>query len=196
MKLLSRNITTWLIASKTIDPEDRELYEYAVSCLFITLSPLLLILCIGFLLGMVRESIVLIIPFMTIRKFSGGIHAKSPFVCFVSSTGLLFFFLLIAQKINVNWILSLLLVLSGVSLMIFSPIDSEERKLNRQEKKTFHRITMIMVISYAGIYMLLSHFGLKRYAVCIALGIILSASLQFPCLARRNKTFRKCQKHF
>lgn len=186
MKLLSRNITTWLIASKAVEPEDRELYEYAVSCLFITLSPLVLVLCLGFLMGMVRESMVLIIPFMTIRKFSGGIHARSPFVCFVSSTGLLFFFLLLVQKISVNWILSLLLVLGGVSLIIFSPIDSEERKLNGQEKKVFHRITIIMVAVYAGIYILLSYLGFERYTVCIALGLILPASLQIPCLVSRK----------
>ena len=41
---------------------------------------------------MVVEGLLMILPFMLIRKFSGGFHLKSSTVCLVSSTLLLSFF--------------------------------------------------------------------------------------------------------
>ena len=186
MKLISRSLSNWLIRKNAIEPEDRELYEYAVSCLLLSLAPLLLIICIGFFMGMVKESIFLILPFLSVRKFSGGFHLKSPFACFLCSTGLLFFLLLLVQKTDIGWLLSLILAASAVSLAILSPIDSEERKLSANEKKVFKRITIAILIIYITVYILFICFGLEHYAVCIAFGFVLPAVLQFPCLLQRK----------
>ena len=41
----------WLVESETVHREDKELYEYAVYSLFLTVTPIVLILIIGSLLG-------------------------------------------------------------------------------------------------------------------------------------------------
>ena len=41
----------WLVESETVYREDKELYEYAVYSLFLTVTPIVLILIIGSLLG-------------------------------------------------------------------------------------------------------------------------------------------------
>lgn len=40
----------WLVESETVHREDKELYEYAVYSLFLTVTPIVLILIIGSLL--------------------------------------------------------------------------------------------------------------------------------------------------
>ena len=62
----------WLVESETVHREDKELYEYAVYSLFLTVTPIVLILIIGSLLGKTIQGLIIIFPFMFIRKFSGG----------------------------------------------------------------------------------------------------------------------------
>ena len=76
MDKVSVFITRWFINWKVLPAEDEELYAYAISCLLITASPLFLVLVIGACLNLITEGIAIIIPFMIIRTFSGGIHSE------------------------------------------------------------------------------------------------------------------------
>ena len=51
--------------------------------------PLLIGLIIGAVMGKVCEGIVTVIPFMFLRKFSGGYHAKYWWLCIVISSTVL-----------------------------------------------------------------------------------------------------------
>lgn len=185
MKYLSKSITRWLIKRETIKIEDKELYEYAVYSFLLTAEPVVLILIIGGLLGKMIEGVAIIIPFMFIRKFSGGIHAKKLWVCMLISFGLLFLAVWLVDKLNINTFLSITVVGAAVSLMWFSPVDSENRRLSMAEKKEYKVITVFMTIVFVTIYGLILHTEFKVYAVGIAEGIILTAMLQIPCMVNR-----------
>ena len=90
MKYLSKHVATWLIRCGAIDEMDRELYEYAVYSLIFLIAPLAIILTFGIMMDRVLESIIIIIPFMCVRKFSGGFHAKHVWVCILCSCSVLF----------------------------------------------------------------------------------------------------------
>lgn len=182
MKACARQLTTWLIKKQAVIPEDRELYEYAIYSLFLTLSPLLLVLCIGVVIGMLKESIILILPFMAIRKFSGGYHAKSSLVCLICSSVILLLFLLLTNILNTGYFLHIIFLACTGSLSFFSPIDSENRKLDISEKKRYKKIAIGIVFFFVIIYILLTWFHIDRPATCIALGLILPAILQLPCI--------------
>jgi len=79
-------ISEWLLSSGAISEKDRSLYEYAAYSFIFSLAPLVIVAIIGSILGMLAEGIILILPFMFIRKFSGGYHLKSSRICFVTST--------------------------------------------------------------------------------------------------------------
>ena len=86
---MSSAIAKWLLHAGAISESDRELYEYAAYSFLFSLLPLCLIVILGCITGMVIEGLLMILPFMLIRKFSGGFHLKSPGICLVSSTLLL-----------------------------------------------------------------------------------------------------------
>ncbi|ANU54539.1 hypothetical protein ADH66_17155 [Acutalibacter muris] len=52
--------------------------------------PLGLALVISFFLNMVVEGLLLIIPFLLVRKFCGGFHFQSPVLCGILSAALQF----------------------------------------------------------------------------------------------------------
>lgn len=173
-------IVDWLIKCDAVKETDKELYNYAVYSLLLTLSPLLLAIGFGLVMERVWQNIVIIVPFMMIRKFSGGYHAKHAAVCLVSSCLLLFLCMILSFYIRSGWGLGFLTVASSVSLITFSPIDSENRLLNQEERTSYKRIIIIMVT----IFLLIdTHFflaGLHTFTICISIGIMLSACLQIP----------------
>lgn len=144
---------------------------------------------------MVPQALLLIAPFMLIRKFSGGYHLDSPVVCFLSSC------LLVALSLGlIRWLTvagvpmwyHVLVLLATVSLWTQSPIDSEARRLNEAETRVFRRVARWMAVSSFGIYFLLVVFANPTVSVPVGMGILIAALLQIPCtilkLAKRMQS--------
>lgn len=178
----SKSIAAWLIRHGVVQAEERELYEYAVHSLVLSLAPLVIVIIMGSFMGVVKESILFILPFMVIRKFSGGFHAKHEWVCLVGSCGLLFLCVLTVSKLTYNIALGSVTLGAVMSLLFLSPIDSDNRRLSADEKKKYKRNTCIMACLFFGVFVLLIGLKAEKYACCIAVGLILSAVLQFPCV--------------
>lgn len=154
------------------------------------MCPLGLVLIISFFLNMVAEGILLIIPFILVRKFCGGFHFRSPVLCGIVSTAVLTAFLLgvrlVIDKSAFGW-WALVLLLSVVQIAVFSPIDSEGRRLTQNEKKVFKKIAIGLSVIIAIVCAVLAACHQMWAAVSVGSGVILSAALQFPCLFIRDR---------
>lgn len=180
----SSKIAEWLLHAGAISESDRELYEYAAYSFLFSLLPLCLASVLGGLAGMLPEGILMILPFMLIRKFSGGFHLKSPGLCLLSSTLLLSAFLFATRLITLERRFSLfplLVAAAAIQLFLCSPIENEARKLSRRERAAFGRIAKIMSAAILAVYLLLLFFFPLRFSVPVGAGIILVAMLQIPC---------------
>ena len=181
---------TWLLQAGAISASDVELYEYGIYSFLFTLCPLGLVLIISVLLHMVVEGILLIIPFILIRKFCGGFHFQSPVLCGIVSTLVLTAFLLgirlVLDTSGYGW-WCVVLLLAAVQIIVFSPIDSEGRRLTQNEKKVFKKITIALSMITIAICAVLTAFHQTWAAVSVGSGLILSAALQFPCLFIRYR---------
>lgn len=181
---ISEKIANWLSKENAIVPEDKDLYKYAV-CIFITTSlPLFIIIGIYCILGYGLQGGLILIPFLTIRKYSGGYHAKTAISCFFLSTMLCMAFLLFAIHIHSTIFLRILLGLSFFSLAKLSPINSENRILSLEEQKYYKVKTRKIVRLYILIYIVL-YIIHSNYAVYIAFGIIFASTLQLPCIIKK-----------
>ena len=190
IKRLAAVTAKWLLQAGAISASDVELYEYSIYSFLFTLCPLGLVLIISVLLHMVVEGILLIIPFILIRKFCGGFHFQSSVLCGIVSTLVLTAFLLgIRLVLDTEgygwWCVALLLSMAQVN--IFSPIDSEGRRLTQNEKKVFKKITTALSIITIAICAVLTALHQPWAAVSVGSGLILSAALQFPCLFLKKR---------
>lgn len=86
-------------------------------------------------MGLIVEGIVLIIPFMIIRTFSGGTHSKSPGRCFVISAGILIILLVMSKMISNSLLLSIIMLGACISLIVCSPIENENKQLRATLKQ-------------------------------------------------------------
>lgn len=133
IKKCTVKIADWLIGCNVISESDKELYEYAIYSIFLTASPIFLTAIIGFMFGAIGRSLLIILPFVVIRKYSGGYHTKTPMVCFVTSSLLLALCIALSFCIKCSWILICVTAGATISLGYFSPIDNENRVLSKEE---------------------------------------------------------------
>ena len=179
-------LSGWLIKYNAIEPNDRELYEYALYSFLLSFTPLVIFLIISGVIEMFWEGVLIVFPFMVIRKFAGGFHAKHAYVCMIVSTGLLGLCLYIVVHITIGWIFHVLVIVAGISIIIHSPIDSENRRLSESEKKQYGLITGFLVMSMILFYVVLVAFHFEYYAGGVVISLGLTALLQFPCVLRQK----------
>ncbi|MBO5056198.1 MAG: accessory gene regulator B family protein [Lachnospiraceae bacterium] len=182
MRYLATGIVKWLIRNEAITEEDGELYEYAAYSLLITLAPLFLATVIGCIIGSLTTSIVLILPFMVIRKFSGGFYAKHAWTCLCCSCGLLAVCFLAASEIRFHVWLGIIAICAVFCLIACSPVDSENRRLQPEEKKEYKQKAGRIALGILGMIALLLMLGAEELAVHGAVGLIMAAGLQVPCV--------------
>ena len=166
---------------------DMELYEYAVYNLLLTIYPVVFAAIIGSLMGALKESIAIIFPFILIRKFSGGFHAKSTKVCMFISCLLLSLCIKLSEYLNCGIELAGVTILAILCLALFSPIDSENRRLDLKEKTSNKYVTVAILIFLSVICVMLYSIQQEIYVVCISISIILASGMQLPCIFRKIK---------
>ena len=112
---------------------------------------------------------------------------------FCTSSIVLFFWVWVVDKLSADTLLNILVFCAIFSLALFSPIDSERRHLNTDQKKQYRIITIFITIIFWVIYELLLYMEFKVYAVCIAEGIMLTAILQIPCVVKKYERNLTCK---
>ena len=99
----------------------------------------------------------------------------------------------VVDKLSADTLLNILVFCAIFSLALFSPIDSERRHLNTDQKKQYRIITIFITIIFWVIYELLLYMEFEVYAVCIAEGIMLTAILQIPCVVKKYERNLTCK---
>lgn len=178
-------IINWLIKRKAIKDDERELYEYALNSIVLLLSPAIISITIGCIMGIPVNGIFMVMPFLFLRKFSGGYHARHAWTCFVGSSILVTLFLWISTKINSGILLYMVTVISVVELCIFSPIHSDNRGIEEKEKYIYRKIIMLQLVIYIMAATIADIVGKHNFAVCIFLGIIITSVMQLPCIIKK-----------
>lgn len=185
MRYCTGKIVEWLLDHDAIESEDKELYEYALYSLWLLVTPLFLAIIVGLCFWGVKEGIVIVIPFMMLRKFSGGYHAKHLWMCLTGSTLLLSLCVWLSFYLKYDWKLADITAIAGIGLGYLSPIDHENKRLSNEEKRLYKKVTVILTGMSWGAALLFQILGQEMYAVCISIGIMMTAGLQWPVVLTR-----------
>lgn len=178
-------VVDWMVQRKAINETERDLYKYALHSFFLLLFPLVLAGGFGIFIGSITEGITLVLPFMIVRKFSGGYHSRNLWSCMIGSSLLLFLCTMLAMWVKCDLKLLIATIIASISLIVFSPIDNESRTLDYNEKRTYKKVTFFCVMVFWLLDMILFFLGWYVYVVYFSIGIQLSAGLQIPCIAKK-----------
>lgn len=186
ISVVSKHIVNWLIRSGTVEENDNELYEYAVTCTIMNISPLLIMILLGIISGLLIESILIILPFTFIRSYSGGYHSQSRLCCFIFSCLTLAGMLWASTRIKIGVISIIMIIISCISLILLSPIESNLHPISSTERLYYKKCVIKYILLFLAIHSFLLWFGQTNFAGCIVLGLSLPACLQLLCLILRK----------
>ena len=72
-----------LAANGVISQEDEALYNYGLRQGVVFLLNTAAIIMVGWLLGMVKESVVFMLSYLPLRRMAGGYHARTQLRCYL-----------------------------------------------------------------------------------------------------------------
>lgn len=175
---LAERIVENLIAASVVEKVDRELYVYGFFLLITRFFFFLVTVIFGCLLGIPLESVIFYIVFILLRSYAGGVHAKTEMACTLWTT--------LALGVTVATIKALavsdekaflLLALSNLSIMLFSPLDTAEKPLDPGEIRRYRKICYFLLIVCNIVAIVANYLLLPKLYYPVICSICLEASL-------------------
>lgn len=159
---------------------NRELYTYGLDNCFTIAINFFTTLLIAIIFRKIDIFIILILSFIPLRSFSGGIHCNSRFICYLLSSlifgCILKFQDILAPQIPVIFVFSFC---CSLYILLCSTADSKVRILELLEIRIFNhkkRVTILLLNIVLILFLFIRKFN---YATTIMSSIILTAILVF-----------------
>lgn len=131
------------------DEEQLAIIRYGLEGLYLTITKLIIILLLAFILNLLKEVIIFLILYNIIRMPSFGLHATKSWICLLSSTIIFIGFPIICKYL---YITNYFKVILGLILVLFiyknAPADTHKRPIINQKRRIFYKYcsTFIAII--------------------------------------------------
>ena len=169
-------VTTY---NKDLSQRDIDKIKYGLEGLYLTITKLIFIIIISIILGIWKETLLLIIIFNGIRLTAFGVHAKRSIDCLISSTLFFIFFPIICIKLTIPLIVKVILFIPLTVLIgIFAPADTEKRPLiNKKKRKIYKMLSIMISIIYMTIAIVIKNNTLSN---CFIFAIVIQIIIMLP----------------
>lgn len=130
----------------TYSEKEERLLRYGLEGLYLTFTKLFIIMLLAFVLGILKEVLLVIIIFNIIRYFGFGFHAEKSYECLIFS--ILCFILIPFIFINTEFSIEIELAIAGfciLNYLFFAPADTVKRPLYNKKKRLIRKILTIIV---------------------------------------------------
>lgn len=132
--------------------EDYEVYIYVFEYIFQNIIFWIYAITIGIVCRKIKEMLVFLLVFIPLRKTSGGVHAGTVDACLFFSAVIYLVNIYIPELWDVSFIVGKILeIILAAMIVILSPIDCVNLKLNQEDKKKKKIITGILSMFYTSI---------------------------------------------
>lgn len=177
---MTRRILEWLYRLGYVNESNDKIIELGLQRIKSTFASIAFSAIVSWLMGDVIVGLLFELTYIPIRIYAGGYHASSKRRCEYLSYGslLLCMILIFYVPLKIE-IMHLLLLLFGMVIFLFAPVESVNKRLNSVEKKVFRRKSTIYLGVAVFIYVLMMKRGNVLYAktvihsVClVAIGLI------------------------
>ncbi|QOR33866.1 accessory gene regulator B family protein [Clostridium sp. 'deep sea'] len=155
---LRENLCKWVIAQiKTQNTDLSETrvaeLEYGFHCFYTFITKISFIIILSIILKMTPEILTVIITFLFVRSFAGGIHAESSLACLVTTTAIYFGVSFAAIHIHIPFmILISMAVFAIVLIAIFAPADVANKPIRGiKHKRKLKTLSVIFAIVFTTI---------------------------------------------
>lgn len=130
--------------------EEIEVISYGLEAIYLTITKLIIIFSLAYLLGVFKEMILLLITYNIIRSQAFGIHASKSIYCLISSVIMFIGGAFICKYfVFPYWLSTIIAFICSICLMLYAPADTYKRPLvNAKKRKRFKYISSFLGIVY------------------------------------------------
>lgn len=150
MKKLIMNYTMNIIKKNSdYDEEKLAVIKYGLEGLYLTITKLIVIFLLAYILNIFKEVIIFLLIYNVIRTTSFGLHATKSWICLLSSTLIFIGFPIVCKYIHLTNDFKVIL---GLILILFiyknSPADTQKRPIVNPKRRMFFKYcsTFIAII--------------------------------------------------
>jgi len=130
------------------DNDTLERVKYGLEILYISITKMVVILLISISLGLLKESLLVILFSNFIRKYAYGIHAKKSWHCYVSSILVFIFLPLYFKKLSFSLIQKISIsIICFIGYSLFAPADTHKRPLVNKKHRSKLKTNTLFVCS-------------------------------------------------
>ena len=165
------------------DEEKLEVIAYGLEALYITITKTVVIFTIAFMLGVAKETLLILLFYNVIRTTAFGMHAKESWHCYIISGTLFIGMALLCKYVDINFFVKLVIyAISVITIFLYAPADTYKRPLlNTKKRRIYKIVTMFNSLIYLILIIVLKDSVISNYLV---LGL-LDASLMIHPLTYR-----------
>lgn len=169
-------VTTY---NKDLSQRDIDKIKYGLEGLYLTITKLIFIIIVSIILGIWKETLLLILIFNGIRLTAFGVHAKKSIDCLISSTLFFILFPILCIKLTIPLIVKIILFIPLTVLIgIFAPADTEKRPLiNKNKRKIYKMLSIMISIIYMTIAIVIKDNTLSN---CFIFAIVIQIIIMLP----------------
>lgn len=168
---LSDIVVGFLLKNKAIEQEEREIYIYGYEVIISTFMDIAALLIIGIFCHRVCETLVFIVVFVSVRQYTGGLHACTKAGCvFITTMSLCISFMLNTFMINSGFIAVYCVIACLLAFMTAiwrAPVENVNKPLDKEDKVRYKKVSIGIITFYTviiGIFLYVKPF----YAVNIS----------------------------
>lgn len=193
IKKMAEQITKFICKDLEIQQNIQEIYQYGIELTLSTILNIFWIVLTSAVLSDIFSGLIFLGVFMIIKPFAGGYHAKTYFMC--NAMFILTFLLVwIAGRgvaaipdIKLAYrVLEAIVLLGLIPIIIFSPIENENKSLDKNKRKRY-RIASIAIYIIAALLALIIQFINIKYGAMITLSLsAVSIMMIIEILKRRR----------
>ncbi len=162
-------VTDYLVTSKSIQEEDKDIYSYGLKQGVIMLLQTFSVLLVGIIWGMWWQSVLFIFSYTPLRLSSGGIHAGRQWLCFICTVLHAVAVLLIIRYVQCSDVLIVAAIaVSTLVILFLAPIEDRNKPFDDTERIIFKKRTRIMLAIELTAVLIFILFGLSEAAKSIS----------------------------
>lgn len=167
--------------NENIDEDQAEIIKYGLELLTIKVTFIAALLVVGYLMNSFWECLIFIALFSGIRSYAGGYHADTRWKCFIESmltfAAVLGILKLTEKFLYITVIIAVLAVISAAVIIKFAPVDTENKRLDDDEKRLFRKKTIISLLLETAAAIVSFLIGFKSITCSVMLAVVVTAIL-------------------
>ena len=167
---------------KDLDKYDKiqlEEIKYGIEALYIAISKVVFILLMSLILGILKETILLLLLFNILRVTAFGLHASKSIYCWISSSIAFIGIPFICKNVTFSNLTYIILpIICLLCFILYAPADTIKRPLiNQKKRKIYKFFSITLCIIYQIIIIILKNILFKNL---LMFSLILETILILP----------------